>query len=567
MPSKEEPTTPTTPTLGVPPLLSSGTIAPPQVRVESSKIPGAPDIVVPTLPGGEETPGLIPVPSIIGEAGTTPGLGFTENQPPAETKPIDESKTYPARQSPHLLVEAIMPTTAGVGRDLSYELVIKNLGNAPALDVQLQDQLPDSGTYVASEPKTESTGQRLSWSLGAIEPGAEKRVSVTIRPNAEGEIVSRAEVSFTTMVDARVAVTRPELKIAMIGPKSSKVGDVVPFQIELSNVGSGSAEKVSLRAKFSDGLTHPSGQLIEAELADLAAGQSKTLTLEVMAGTSGVQVCELTVAADGNPALTSKAEIELVEPKLVIAQQGPSTCIVKSEADYTMVLTNPGTAATESIDVTTNIPKGFEFVSATEEGNFDATRSAIVWHLEALAPSGRQQVSFKIRSIAPGEGVIQTVAQSGTAPMAQEEGVVASTHQPSAAALTAQAETAIKSEGIPAIRFEVYDLEDPIIVGKDAIYEIRILNQGTGKCTNVQIVADLAEGTTPVGFDGPTESRVVGQQLNFEPIKELGVKGEAVYRVHVKGTKPGDHRFRVRLICDQIRTPVVKEENSRFYEQ
>jgi hypothetical protein len=30
---------------------------------------------------------------------------------------------------------------------------------------------------------------------------------------------------------------------------------------------------------------------------------------------------------------------------------------------------------------------------------------------------------------------------------------------------------------------------------------------------------------------------------------------------------PGDLRFRVRMACDQIKTPVVKEENTRFYKQ
>jgi hypothetical protein len=40
-----------------------------------------------------------------------------------------------------------------------------------------------------------------------------------------------------------------------------------------------------------------------------------------------------------------------------------------------------------------------------------------------------------------------------------------------------------------------------------------------------------------------------------------------VYTVRVRGNTEGDHRFRVQLTCDQLRTPVVKEESSRFYKQ
>ena len=49
------------------------------------------------------------------------------------------------------------------------------------------------------------------------------------------------------------------------------------------------------------------------------------------------------------------------------------------------------------------------------------------------------------------------------------------------------------------------------------------------------------------------------------PIAKIDVKGEAVYRVRVKGTQAGDMKFRVQVSCDQIRTPISKEENTRFY--
>ncbi len=55
--------------------------------------------------------------------------------------------------------------------------------------------------------------------------------------------------------------------------------------------------------------------------------------------------------------------------------------------------------------------------------------------------------------------------------------------------------------------------------------------------------------------------------LVFDPIPTLAVKGEAVYRVKVRGTAAGDLRFRVQLTCDQVRTPVVKEESTRFYKE
>jgi uncharacterized repeat protein (TIGR01451 family) len=123
---------------------------------------------------------------------------------------------------------------------------------------------------------------------------------------------------------------------------------------------------------------------------------------------------------------------------------------------------------------------------------------------------------------------------------------------------------AIRSEGVAALRFEVIDVEDPVEVGKEAIYEIKVINQGTGLCTNVQIIGFPAEGTQAVSATGPTTVRLQAGQMVFDPIARLDVKGESIYRVKVKGTVAGDQKFRVQVSCDQIRTPIIKEENTRF---
>jgi uncharacterized repeat protein (TIGR01451 family) len=117
------------------------------------------------------------------------------------------------------------------------------------------------------------------------------------------------------------------------------------------------------------------------------------------------------------------------------------------------------------------------------------------------------------------------------------------------------------------VRFEVKDLDDPVEVGKEAVYEIRVTNQGTGACTHVQLLAALSDGTTFSSANGPTQVKAQGQTLVFDPIQNLPVKGEMVYTVRVKGNSEGDKRFRVQLSCDQVRTPVVKEESTSFYKQ
>ncbi len=560
---------------------------PPSVKVEASPLPEPKALPAGLSPEPTPVAALKPVPATIeptvapiaptaapapptaAPAPPTPGVrpkAFDEM--PAESPrmvPQGAAAAATARQVPNVVVEAVCPETIGVNQALVYELVVRNVGTGAVANVRVEDELPAKCQFLASSPVAETVGDRLAWSLGSLESGAEKRISVTVKPLEEGDIRSRAVVSFTTAVEARARVTRPKITLAMTGPETTRVGEKVPFQIKLTNTGTGTAGKILLQAKFSDGLTHVQGQVIEAELANLPAGQSKTMSLEVVAAKSGAQVCSITAVADGSQTEVAKSSVNLVEPMLLIKQAGPSRCLVRGEPTYTIELSNPGTASTDPVQLWAALPPGIDFLTATDGGAFLDANRAVGWRLPGLAAGTTKTVTLKVRAVAPTEGAVRTVAQAVAA-----AGDIATVEGRTSAAkgLEARAETLVRADGVPALRFEVSDLEDPIEVGKEATYEIRVVNQGTGACTNVQIVAELAETTTVVGAPtGPTAGKVVGQQITFEPIPQLGVKAEAVYRVRVKGSAPGDYRFRVKLVSSETRQPTTKEENTRFYKE
>jgi uncharacterized repeat protein (TIGR01451 family) len=542
------------------------------VPVETDPVPPPP-----ALPGGSPAtmPAQPPLPAIpTGPAASPPTTPTTPAAEPArqgfqeQPAPLPAtSNPLPSRAAPSLTVDLVAPEAVGVGQPLTYELVVRNVGTSPAVNVRVEDEVPARCTLVGCEPSAETSGDRLAWSLGAMDPGVEKRIKVTVKPGDEGELRTRAAVTFASAVEARVKVTRPRVAVAVSGPEANRVGEKVPFTIKLSNTGTGPAARVMLRAQFSDGLAHPQGQVIEAELTALKAGETRTLSLEAIGLKSGAQTCVLTASADGSAVESARASVTLVEPMLVAKQAGPARCLVRAEPVYQIELSNPGTAATDPVQLWASLPAGFEFVSATDGGAFADANRAVGWRLPGLPAGATKVVTLKVRATAPTEGVIRTVAMASPSGEAVMPASATTAEPKPAKGLEARAETPVKAEGVPALRFEVVDLEDPIMVGAEAVYEVRVTNSGTGPCTNVLLVAELAEGTTAAGAAGPTNGRVTGQQIAFDPIPTLGVKAEAVYKVRVKGTAAGDQRFRMKLSCDQIKTPVIKEENTRFYSQ
>lgn len=484
--------------------------------------------------------------------------------PPATPLPgVPTASAVGSKQAPAVTVEYEMPESVGIGQPLTYTLVVTNTGTSAVSHVRVEQEVPAGVTFVSSDPPAESGDGKLAWQVGGLEASTERRVKVTVKPAEEGEVRGRATVSFATAVEAKVKVTRPRIGVSLTAAETARVGDKVVFTIKLTNTGTGPANSMTLHARLSDGLGHPAGNVIEAPLSNLPAGQTKTLTLEATAAKAGGQQCALTVYADTNPAETAKANVTLVEPLLTAKQAGPAKCLVKAEPVYQIELSNPGTAATDPLTMWTLIPEGFEFVSATDGGAFAATNKLVVWKLAGLPAGTTKTVGVKLKSTAPSEGVVRTLIQTGAGEPAGGVTQAAAKGKP----LEAKCETTVKAEGVPGLRFEVADLDDPVEVGKEAVYEIKVTNQGTGPCTNVAVVAELGDGTVAGATAGPTAGRVTGATVSFDPLAQLPVKGDVTYKVRVKGTAAGDTRIRVRLSCDQIKTAVSKEEGTRFYKE
>src|SRR6185295_9443341 len=95
----------------------------------------------------------------------------------------------------------------------------------------------------------------------------------------EGELRTCATVTFSTSATLRTRVVQPKVNIVIRGPEHAAAGDTVPFQIQIANNGSVPLTGMMLRGKLSDGLQHPQGNHVEAELAGLAPGESRSVTL------------------------------------------------------------------------------------------------------------------------------------------------------------------------------------------------------------------------------------------------------------------------------------------------
>ncbi|HEY1598895.1 MAG TPA: hypothetical protein VGG64_04790 [Pirellulales bacterium] len=471
----------------------------------------------------------------------------TQTDAPSEGAGRPGGKHLEGQQTPHLTVEKIAPPEIQVGKPAVFVLKVRNTGQVAAAHVEVHDQVPKGTQLMSTTPRAaEPNSGEVVWSLGALKPGEEISVELELMPVAEGEVGSVATVHFAAESSVRTMVTKPVLMLDVKAAHEVLLGEDLKMAIKLTNTGTGAATGVLIREAVPDLLQHPAGTEVEYDIGTLKPGESRELDLVMHAVKAGRVQNMLSAIGEGSLRVDQQADLEVIAPALALKMEGPGRRYLDRQATYTVSVSNPGTAPAKEISLITHLPAGLKFVEANNAGQYDPRTRAVQWLLDELPANETGSVTLTTVPIEIGEQLvrIESTAERG---------------------LSAQEEKKILVEGVAAINFEVVDVADPIEVGGETAYEVRVVNQGTKTATNVQVVALLPEELKPIGGEGPARYTIDGQRVLFEPLAQLAPKADTTYRVKAQGRGPGDVRVRVQIITEEIRKPVTKEESTRVY--
>lgn len=450
-------------------------------------------------------------------------------------------------QSPSLAIEKAVPAEIQVGKTATFEIRVQNTGRSVARDLQVVDQVPQGTRLVNTEPRAD-LGERgeLIWNLAALEPGATAVVRVELVPLVEGQVGSVARVRFAADVSARTTVTKPQLSIEVIGDERVMIGDEAVLVITVANPGSGEATDVILEADIPANFKHPAGSELEFEVGTLRPNESRRLELNLAAIKQGSAAPTLVVRAAGVPAVEKTMPLEVVAPKLEVGVEGPKRRFLDRKSTHVLTVSNPGTAAATDVELVAYLPPGMKFVEANNQGTYDARQHAVYWSLAELPAQRSGDVQLVTLPTESGEQVLKVEGRA-TRGLADE-----------------YVET-ISVEGVAALSFQISDLADPLAVGGQASYEVRVINTGSKSASNVQVVAVLPAEMAAIDAKGPTGSSLKDGKIVFQPISRLAPKEQQVFQFRAEATKAGDLRVRVQLTSDEITTPITQEESTRVF--
>jgi hypothetical protein len=172
----------------------------------------------------------------------------------------------------------------------------------------------------------------------------------------------------------------------------------------------------------------------------------------------------------------------------------------------------------------------------------------VVWFLGDLAAGQNKEVSLDLVAVNPGEYKNRATVTA-------------------ARGLRSDGEVITRLEGLPGLLMELVDIDDPVEVGKDDSYEIRVANTGTKTETNLQLTCTIPERMEFRGAKAPPGCTVKlqGRDVVFSALPRLAPRADVIYRVTVHCAAPGDLRFQARVRADGLEQPVLREESTRVY--
>lgn len=318
-----------------------------------------------------------------------------------------------------LSVEKKVDTTnASINSQVTFTIVVKNIGDVDAEDITVTDNLPSGLTYSSSNAsKGDYTGG--VWTIGYLDSG--KTATLTIIA------IANAAVSFTNVASINISddnnsnntssasgiVYDPQnpvrdLQITKtVDDNDVTIGKEVTFTIEAKNIGDTAMSGVEVTDSVPAGLsvsavsftTGTTFSGITWEVGSLNAGESKYLTIAAVTTTTGSITNTATGTAIGdntpnnnfdsdtvqvNPKTQSPDPVKDLEITKTVNQASQASVTVGTGVTFTITVTNIGHTTMEAVEVKETWDTGLTqgTVNAAEGTTFSGT----TWEVGTLGP-------------------------------------------------------------------------------------------------------------------------------------------------------------------------------------
>ncbi|MDR2981950.1 MAG: DUF11 domain-containing protein [Puniceicoccales bacterium] len=421
-------------------------------------------------------------------------------------------------------------------------------------NILLVESLPEGVSLEKATPEPDRiNGKEIFWRVSELAAGTERSVDLSVKAEHPGTFITRSWVTADATVALPIVSDTPGgLNVTKICPEYVETGEVIPYKITVTNTGMRIAKNVQVMEipppTLSMGNFHP-------QIGDLKPGESREIMLTGRTTVKGKHTNLVRAFMDGVeiPAEAKATVIVADPPQVNFMKRGGGTVFVTKPVVYQIIVRNDGDMPVRNIVVTDSFPSGVQLLSASESPKVTwagkETAGSLEWKVDSLAPGGMMAFEYSLVSNAPLK--LETAARV--------EATAATGKQYSA---QSKAETHWK--GVPGVLTEISDNKDPILVGDETVYKIRVVNQGEHEPISTKLVLRLTSVLRPMSVSGISGENIDGQTVLLPDII-LAPKEERSFELTARGLAAGTGKITLELRADFLKEPVVKEETTLVY--
>jgi uncharacterized repeat protein (TIGR01451 family) len=441
------------------------------------------------------------------------------------------------------------PATATEGANVEYTITVTNSNNCPAVEAQVFAYLPRNARFVSASDGGSASGNTVRWSIAQFEAGESKTLRYTVQLTASGvyKLCVWATSRLLQCIETRIVT--PKLACNWTGPSRARSNEVFEACLELSNTGDGEARGVAVRVRV-DGGEFAEGGTTKTWNADVPAGQavrncwrfksSRDGTLRVVAEISGTSV-------------TCAKDVVVSTPDINVKKSGPPYATINSTFSYKIEVANTSSAVNTNVMLTDNLPDGMEFMEASDSGSYDAGSRSVRWSLGTMNAGASRTVTIRVKAVkehsAPGWRNCATVQSAEAGPK------------------EACANTVV--EAVPAMHIDSFDTEDPVQLGDQTTYVVKVRNEGQKRATQVQLTFDCPEESTYVSHTAKRaglNGRASGNTVTFDAVPVMEPGDSVVYEITVKAVRAGSAIGTATVRFAEFSKPFKVQEPTNMYE-
>jgi len=322
---------------------------------------------------------------------------------------------------PMLELKAEGSTDVVISDPIDVLLEVRNDGTAPAKGAKIECTLPKG--LLTKEGKS-----KIDLPVGNLASGEALKFDLSLMASAVGtyetRFVATAVGGLTRTASVRTTVRKPKLRIDAQAPKMRFVGNMIRYEITLTNIGDADARETEIRQMLADGTSlaaadeggQADGNAVVWKVGTLKPNETKKVSARVVG--KRIMMARSTVSAKAKAANDVEAammtDIQGIAALLLEVGDINDPVPVGDTETYVIQTTNQGSLPATQITVSCVLEDSMEYVKASGASKCQPEGNVLKFEpLPALDPQGKAVWEVTIKALEAGDVRFRVSVESG----------------------------------------------------------------------------------------------------------------------------------------------------------